>query len=35
MVTAWGVRGHWAVMGPGLLGEPPQTQGVTGGDAGW
>ena len=35
VVTAWGVRGPWAVMGPGLLGEPPQTQGVTGGDAGW
>ena len=32
---AWGVTGHWAVMGPGLLGVPPQARGVTGGDAGW
>ena len=35
VVTGWGVPGDGAVMGPGLLGEPAEAQGLTGGAAGW
>ena len=35
VVRGWGVPGHGAVMGPGLLGEPAEAQGLTGGAAGW
>ena len=34
-VRGVGVRGHGAVMGPGLLGEPARAPGLMGGDAGW